>query len=79
MDEKNIQIIRMNSLNNSVSLIKELTTNPSVTEVVRLATMLATYVKDGSIPIEKLKKVDMYFKNKNVDGTTNESAGAEID
>lgn len=78
MEEKSIQIIRMNSLNNSVTLIKELTPNPSVTEVIRLATMLATYVKDGSVPIEKLKKVDLYFNKKKGDTNTDESSGADL-
>lgn len=76
MNEKDIQIIRMNSLNNSVTLIKELTPNPTVTEVIRLATMLATYVKDGSVPTEKLKKVDSYFNRKM--GINDESSGADL-
>lgn len=76
MDEKSLQIIRMNSLNNSVTLIKELTPNPTVTEVIRLAAMLSTYVRDGSVPTDKLKKVDLYFNKKK--GDTNESSGTDL-
>jgi len=78
MDEKNIQIIRMNSLNNSVTLIKELIPNPTVTEVIRLATMLATYIKDGSVPTEKLQKVDSYFNRKKEDSNNDEGSGADL-
>jgi hypothetical protein len=77
MDEKNIQIIRMNSLTNSINLVKELTTTPTSTETFCLASLMSEFIQNGKVPTEKLKKVDTHFKNKN-QGITDESSSPNI-